>query len=175
MNFCVKRGFKGFFKTSWYSFSDLKFKMSKLDEKLQIAKERLQSIEHEECLKELGKSLNLSHLKKDWVYRGGRFLFREVFIYDHCRFKIVPTYISLPCPVTSSLPLGKILLFHHLLFNFFNQQICDEIDRQPGTRIKHSSREIRVTKTNNDLNNIANWSISRRNGSKTWNETWFSC
>ena len=38
--------------------------MSKLDEKIQIAKERLQSIEHEECLEELGKSLNLSHLKK---------------------------------------------------------------------------------------------------------------
>jgi hypothetical protein len=41
--------------------SDLESEMSKIDEKLEIAKERLQAIEQEEYLEELGKSLNRSH------------------------------------------------------------------------------------------------------------------
>jgi hypothetical protein len=43
--------------------SDLESEMSKIDEKLEIAKERLQTIEQEEYLEELGKSLNRSHLE----------------------------------------------------------------------------------------------------------------
>ena len=43
--------------------SDLESEMSKIDEKLEIAKERLQAIEQEEYLEELGKSLNRSHLE----------------------------------------------------------------------------------------------------------------
>lgn len=43
--------------------SDLESEMSKIDEKLEIAQERLQAIEQEEYLEELGKSLNRSHLE----------------------------------------------------------------------------------------------------------------
>ena len=43
--------------------SELESEMSKIDEKLEIAKERLQVIEQEEYLEELGKSLNRSHLE----------------------------------------------------------------------------------------------------------------
>ena len=41
--------------------SDLESEMSKIDEKLEIAKERLQAIEQEEYLEELGKKLNRAH------------------------------------------------------------------------------------------------------------------
>ena len=43
--------------------SNLESEMSKIDEKLEIATERLQAIEQEEYLEELGKSLNRSHLE----------------------------------------------------------------------------------------------------------------
>ena len=42
---------------------ELESEMSKIDEKLEIAKERLHAIEQEEYLEELGKSLNRSHLE----------------------------------------------------------------------------------------------------------------
>ena len=41
--------------------SELESEMSKIDEKLDIAKERLQAIEQEEYLEELGKKLNRTH------------------------------------------------------------------------------------------------------------------
>ena len=41
--------------------TDLELEIGKIDEKLAIAKERLQSIEQEEYLEELGKKLNRSH------------------------------------------------------------------------------------------------------------------
>jgi hypothetical protein len=41
--------------------SDLESEMSKIDEKLEIANERLQSIEQEEYLQELGEKLNRAH------------------------------------------------------------------------------------------------------------------
>jgi len=41
--------------------TDLELEIGKIDEKLEIAKERLQSIEQEEYLEELGKKLNRSH------------------------------------------------------------------------------------------------------------------
>ena len=44
-------------------YPELESEMSKIDEKLEIAKERLQAIEQEEYLEELGKSLNRSHLE----------------------------------------------------------------------------------------------------------------
>ena len=47
--------------------SDLESEMSKIDEKLEIAKERLQAIEQEEYLEELGKSLNRSHPKPPYL------------------------------------------------------------------------------------------------------------
>ena len=43
--------------------SELESEMSKIEEKLDIAKERLQAIEQEEYLEELGKSLNRSHVE----------------------------------------------------------------------------------------------------------------
>lgn len=43
--------------------SELESEMDKIDEKLDIAKERLQAIEQEEYLEELGKSLNRSHVE----------------------------------------------------------------------------------------------------------------
>jgi hypothetical protein len=53
--------------------SELESEMSKIDEKLDIAKERLQAIEQEEYLEELGKALNRSHLESSDSAEGGDF------------------------------------------------------------------------------------------------------
>jgi hypothetical protein len=53
--------------------SELESEMSKIDEKLDIARERLQAIEQEEYLEELGKSLNRSHLESSESAEGRDF------------------------------------------------------------------------------------------------------
>ncbi len=53
--------------------TELESEMTKIDEKLDIAKERLQVIEQEEYLEELGKSLNRSHLDSSGSAEGGDF------------------------------------------------------------------------------------------------------
>ena len=62
-NFCVRGRIKCFIATSRYALFGFGIRNVQIDEKLEIAKERLQAIEQEEYLEELGNSLNRSHLE----------------------------------------------------------------------------------------------------------------
>ena len=71
--------------------------MSKIDEKLEIAKERLQAIEQEEYLEELGKSLNRSHLESSGSTEDTKLSSED-------SESSILEDLELPSPVSSSIP-----------------------------------------------------------------------
>jgi len=75
--------------------SDLESEMSKIDEKLEIAKERLQTIEQEEYLEELGKSLNRTHLESSETIE-------EVYSSSEESETSIIEDLELPSPISTS-------------------------------------------------------------------------
>ena len=80
---------------------ELESEMSKIDEKLEIAKERLHAIEQEEYLEELGKSLNRSHLEANEELKKNSPLSDKTSLIDD--LEITPSKPDLPIkPMTSA-------------------------------------------------------------------------